>query len=172
MYLAPQQQEAQQRNLIVLQGAASVSDQGLSMRRQARQGTPEKKGRVDEQHPTSIPHHPPSTSHPTVITHHHCNCHPSSTIHHPSPIITHVLDLAGLLSLALLVLDLAGLLSLALLVLDLCLQDKLPHKRRRASRLGGRGKAALLRAPEHHPQFLPRPPKKNMSNMKIAQDQI
>ena len=33
-------------------------------------------------------------------------------------------DLAGLLSLALLVLDLAGLLSLALLVLDLCLQDK------------------------------------------------
>ena len=64
-----------------------------------------------------------------------------------------MLDLAGLLSLALLVLDLAGLLSLALLVLDLCLQDKLPHKRRRASRLGVRGKAALLRAPEHHPQF-------------------
>ena len=51
------------------------------------------------------------------------------------------------------VLDLAELLSLALLVLDLCLQDKLPHKRRRASRLGVRGKAALLRAPEHHPQF-------------------
>ena len=55
-----------------------------------------------------------------------------------------MLDLAGLLSLALLVLDLAGLLSLALLVLDLCLQDKLPHKRRRD---------ALLRAPEHHAEF-------------------
>ena len=55
-----------------------------------------------------------------------------------------MLDLAGLLSLALLVLDLAGLLSLALLVLDLCLQDKLPHKRRRE---------AFLRAPEHHPDF-------------------
>ena len=58
------------------------------------------------------------------------------------------------------VLHLAGLLSLALLVLGLCLQDKLPHKRRRASRLGVRGKAALLRAPEHHPQFLTRPPTK------------
>ena len=38
------------------------------------------------------------------------------------------------------VLDLAELLSLALLVLDSSLQDKLPFIRRRVSRLGVRGK--------------------------------
>ena len=38
------------------------------------------------------------------------------------------------------VLDLAKLLSLALLVLDSTFQDKLPFMRRRVSRLGVRGK--------------------------------
>ena len=86
----------------------------------------------------------------TMRTHHHYHYHTRITItHHTSPIITHVLDLAGLLSLASLVLDLAGLLSLVLLVLDLCLQDKLPHKRRRD---------ALLSAPERHADLPPRPP--------------
>ena len=73
------------------------------------------------------------------------------------------------LSLALLVLDLAGLLSLALPVLDLCLQDKLPHKRRRVTMCEGE---ALSRAPEHHPEFCAPPDAYDQKFLKIAQVQI